>query len=192
METSETTEPTPLNAEEARDLTVKASALLDDVEDVGLRLMQFFETDETAKVLIPQVKMIASMAFIVNSEFVMACYDRHKVRIDKSRHCDVPVSPPTGYTQALEIADVMIDALRAVEEPFKALFTERVDGTVNDLLLDSIQVAAINKQLYGALDYALGVRGALLLILSGFDFSAMNSALGIDKVADGGTTRFNL
>jgi hypothetical protein len=191
METSETTEPTPISADEARELTIKASALLDDVEDVGLRLMQFVENDETTRPLLPQIKMVASMAFLINSEFVMTCYDRYGVRIDKSRHCDVPVSPPTGYTQALEIADVMVQTLREVEGPYKVLFGYQYDKGTNDSLIHSMHVTEINKRLYTALDYALGVRGAILLILSGFDFSAMNSALGIDKVTGEGTTRFN-
>lgn len=193
METKEATEVEALSSEEAVELTVKASALLDDVEDVGLRLMMFVEADELARPMLPQVKMIASLAFRANSEFVMNCYDKHGVVVNKSRHCDMPVSPPTGYTQALEVADLMVSSLRAVEEPFQKLFGKRPDATTNDALLDSLQVTELSKLTYTALDYALTVRGALVLMIAGFDFNAMNSALGIEtKSPGGGSTRFGM
>ena len=193
METTEKPEVAPLSVEEAVALTVKASALLDDVEDIGLRLMMFVKGEELARPMLPQVKMIASLAFRMNSEFVMNCYDRYGVVVDKSRHCDMPVSPPTGFTQALEVADLMVSSVRAVEEPFEKLFGNREGSTTNDALLDTLQATEMSKLTYTALDYALTVRGALVLMIAGFDFNAMNAALGIEtKAPSGGSTRFGL
>lgn len=193
METTETTEAAALSVEEATSLTALASGLLDDVEDVGLRLIQFMEGEEQMKVLLPHVKTVASLAFRINSEFVMNCYDRHGVVVEKSRHCDMPVSAPTGFPQALEVADVMVNSLRAVEEPFEALFGSRPDSGANDTALDTLQVELVKKLIYNALDYALTIRGSLVLLMAGFDFKAMNSALGLETKAPGsGSTRFGL
>lgn len=189
LEKEEPSEVTPLSSGEAEEVTSEASRLLDDVEETGLRLCKYGENDELFEPMIPQVRAVATMAYMMNSEFVAICYDRHGIVVEKSRHSDMPISAPSDRDEALAVADVMVDALRQVEPLFdQAFHTDPLDKTYETELARDHR-SEVSKQLFTAMKYAFVIRGALVVAQSGFDFNAMNSALGVEK-PEGGSSRF--